>query len=65
LDGAGGETKVNANGYDLCSIFFRNIKGYSKFGSYKEMEMQMEHLFIQDLNQLGLWLKEVILQKLD
>ena len=34
VDGAGGETKVNANGYTYVAYCFANIQGYSKFGSY-------------------------------
>jgi hypothetical protein len=34
VDGAGGETKVNANGYTYVTYCFANIQGYSKFGSY-------------------------------
>ena len=34
VDGAGGETKVNANGYNYVTYCFANIQGYSKFGSY-------------------------------
>ena len=30
---------------------FTEVQGYSKFGSMSVMEMQMEHLSIQDSNQ--------------
>jgi len=34
VDGAGGETKVNANTYTYVAYCFTEIQGYSKFGSY-------------------------------
>ena len=38
---------------------FRSIKGYSKIGAYtKVMVVQMAHLFILDLNLLGLCIKK-------
>ena len=35
VDGAGGETKVNANTYTYVAYCFAEKQGYSKFGSYK------------------------------
>jgi len=34
VDGAGGETKVNANTYTYIAYCFVDIQGYSKFGGY-------------------------------
>jgi hypothetical protein len=39
---------------DYIAYCFRSVKGFQKLDLTQVMEVQMEHLFIQDLNQLGL-----------
>tara|TARA_R110000765_G_scaffold398750_1_gene493208 strand:- start:169 stop:1041 length:873 start_codon:yes stop_codon:yes gene_type:complete len=56
--GAFGET--NGSSDTFVAYCFAPIKGYSAMGSYTGMEVLMEHLFIQDLNQLGFFLKKVV-----
>ena len=47
----GGSSAVNSNGSTYVAYCFTEVQGYSKFGSMSVMEMQMEHLSIQDSNQ--------------
>jgi hypothetical protein len=46
-------TAVNGNGVDLCCLLLRrDYKASQDLEATQVMEVQMEHLFIQDLNQL-------------
>ena len=40
------------NSRNYVAYCFAEKTGYSKFGKYMVMEMQMEHLFILVLNQI-------------
>ena len=48
---------MNNNNSDYVCYCFAEIQGYSKFGSYTGNGNADGHLFIQDLNLLGLLVK--------
>jgi hypothetical protein len=48
---------INSSSYNYI-MYSQKKKATQNLEATQVMEMLMEHLFIQDLNQLGLWLKE-------
>ena len=57
----GNDTSVNGSGSSYITYCFTGKQGFSQnLEATQEMEMLMVHLFIQDLNQLLLWLNELM-----
>ena len=54
--------RVNNIGVTYIAYCFSEIPGIQNLDPTKEMEMLMEHLFIQDLNLLLLFAKKQIVQ---
>jgi hypothetical protein len=54
----------NGSGAAMIAYVFAEKKGSQNLVAILVMVMLMEHLFTQDLNQLGLWLKNLVLQEI-